>query len=361
MKIGIIGSGQLGWMMMLESYNLPLEFYMLDNEPGPASYMARRFFKPDNYKEFVDSCDYVTYEFEHVDGRTLEYADKTQKLRPGLRSVELKRDRSIEKDFLRSINVPEADYEKADNFNEALKIAREKGDAVIKTCAGGYDGKGQFYVHNSDISRFSELDVPGRFIVEDFINYDVEASIIAVRNDSGKFVFFEPSFNYNRNGILIYNIAPFNDKKSEMQEIAKKIMNELNYIGTMGIEFYIENGKVLVNEIAPRVHNTGHHTLKGSSISQFQEHIRAISNINVIEPELYKPSGIVNIIGRGIDDIYNDLLNVSDDIYWYKKSEVRRKRKMGHVNITGESYKNVNDKVNKILNMLYMGRLDDFI
>ncbi|AAT44060.1 5-(carboxyamino)imidazole ribonucleotide synthase [Picrophilus oshimae] len=361
MKIGIIGSGQLGWMMMLESYNLPVDFYMLDNEPGPASYMARKFFTPDKYKEFVDSCDYITYEFEHVDGRTLEYSEKSNKLRPGLKAIEIKRDRSLEKDFLRSINVPEADYEKADNFNEALKMARDKGNAVIKTCAGGYDGKGQFYVHDSDTSKFEGLDVPGRFIVEDFINYESEASIIAVRSESGEFQFFDPSFNYNKNGILIYNIAPFNDKKSEMQEIAKKIMNNLNYIGVMGIEFYIVNNKVLVNEIAPRVHNTGHHTLKGSSISQFQEHIRAISNMNIIRPELYKPSGIVNILGRGIDDVYNEIMKTADDVYWYRKPEIRRKRKMGHVNITGESYSDVNNRVNDVLNILYRGNLDQFI
>jgi 5-(carboxyamino)imidazole ribonucleotide synthase len=358
MKIGIIGSGQLGYMMINTMRRYDIEFYVVDDNKGPSAYIADKFFDNSQYKEFVDSCDYVTYEFEHVNDDILEYADSQGKLRPSIKAVELKQDRSLEKKYLKDNGFPIADYEYAETYKDAFERAKKFGKAVIKSCMGGYDGKNQYFIDsNTEFEKYP--DIP--YVIERFIDYDYEASIIAARDVNGKFYYFEPSFNYNKNGILIYNISPVNNTL-EMVEIAKRLMKSLDYIGVMGIEYYIKDGKAIINEYAPRVHNTGHHTLTGSSVSQFEEHILAISGMDIIEPELFVPSGIVNIIGTGIEDKIDKILELGKtNIYWYHKNEIRRKRKMGHINVYGKSYKEVQEKINEILELLYHGKIEEYI
>ncbi|WP_337860045.1 5-(carboxyamino)imidazole ribonucleotide synthase [Ferroplasma sp.] len=358
MKIGIIGSGQLGYMMINTMRRYPLEFYVIDDNKGPSAFIADRFFDASDYREFVDSCDYVTYEFEHIDQNILKYADEQNKLRPSIKAVELKQDRSLEKKYLKEHGFPIADYEYSETYKDAFEKAKEFGKAVIKSCKGGYDGKNQYFVDIN--SKYEEHpDVP--YVIEKFIDYDYEASIIAVRDVHGKFYHFEPSFNYNKNGILIYNISPVNNTL-EMIDMAKRLMESLDYTGVMGIEYYVKDGKTIINEYAPRVHNTGHHTLTGSSISQFEEHILAISGMDAVNPELFVPSGIVNIIGTGIEDKISEILELGNtNIYWYHKDEIRRKRKMGHVNVYGKSYNDVQKKINIILDILYCGKIDEYI
>ncbi len=359
MIIGIIGSGQLGYMMIITMKRYPFKFYVIDREKGPAGYIADKFFTTDEYKTFVDSCDYITFEFEHVDEKTLEYASSSGKLRPDIKTVELKRDRSLEKDFLQKNGFPIAQYEYHEDFESAFRAAKRMGRAVIKTCRGGYDGKGQYFINeNTDSLKCQDS---GPFVVEKFINYDYEASIIAVRGSNGNFQFFDPSFNYNKNGILIYNIAPL-DGNNKMPEMAKKLMDKLGYIGVMGIEFYVTGNEILINEYAPRVHNTGHHTLLGSSISQFEEHILAVADLPIQKPVLFRPSGILNIIGTSIDDKIKKILEMGGtNIYWYHKEEIRIKRKMGHINVFGDTFNDVNNKINTLMNLIYGNNLDNFI
>ncbi len=335
-----------------------MEFYVIDDNKGPSSEIADKFYDVSEYKDFVDACDYVTYEFEHISSDILHYADNQGKLRPSLKAVELKKDRSLEKKFLHEHNFPIAYYEYADTYKEAFNKAKSFHKAVIKSCKGGYDGKNQYYI-NEDTKYENHRDMP--YVIEEFIEYDYEASIIAVRDINGKFYNFEPSFNYNKNGILIYNISPIKNTL-EMIDIAKRLMESLDYIGVMGIEYYVKNGNVIINEYAPRVHNTGHHTLTGSSISQFEEHIMAVSGMDAVRPDLFVPSGIVNIIGTGIDKKIHRIMELGNtNIYWYHKNEVRRKRKMGHVNVYGNTYNEVKEKINNILEILYGDKLEDFI
>ena len=358
MKIGIIGSGQLGYMMINTMRRYPIEFYVIDDNKGPSASIADKFFDVSQYKEFVDSCDFVTYEFEHIDRNILEYASQNGKLRPFIKAVELKQDRSLEKKYLSDHGFPIADYEYAETYSDAFEKARKFGKAVIKSCKGGYDGKNQYFI---DINSKFEKNPDMPYVIEKFIDYEYEASIIAVRDENGKFYHFEPSFNYNQNGILIYNISPVGNTL-EMIDIAKRLMESLKYIGVMGIEYYVKDGKVIINEYAPRVHNTGHHTLTGSSVSQFEEHILAVAGMDIIRPDLFVPSGIVNIIGTGIDGNISPILQLGNtNIYWYHKNEVRRKRKMGHVNVYGESYEEVRNKIKDIMEILYGDKIEDFI
>ncbi len=358
MKIGIIGSGQLGYMMINAMRRYPIEFYVIDDNRGPSSEIADKFYDVSDYKEFVDACDYVTYEFEHISSEILDYAEEQGKLRPSKKAVELKKDRSLEKKFLNEHNFPIANYKYAETYKEAFGKAKLFHKAVIKSCMGGYDGKNQYYI-NPDTEYENHPDMP--YVIEEFIDYDYEASIIAVRDQKGKFYNFEPSFNYNQNGILIYNISPVKNTL-EMIDIAKRLMESLEYIGVMGIEYYVKNDNVIINEYAPRVHNTGHHTLTGSSISQFEEHILAVSGMDAVRPDLFVPSGIVNIIGTGVDGKISRILELGKtNLYWYHKNEVRRKRKMGHVNVYGDTYVEVQEKIKEIMGILYGDNLKDFI
>jgi len=358
--LGIIGSGQLGYMMINTMRKYPVKFYVIDENKGPAGYIADKFFYLNEYKNFVDSCNYVTFEFEQVDETVLKYAEEKNKLRPNIKSVDLKKDRLLEKNFLKNNNLPVAEYEISDNYKKAFEIAKSFGKGVIKSRHGGYDGKNQYFIDKNSEYK-NEENIP--YVIEKFINYDYEASIIAVRNKDKKFEFFEPSFNYNKSSILIYNIAPLenNNIKDKMVNIAKKLMDKLNYIGVMGIEFYVINNDVIINEYSPRVHNTGHHTLLGSSISQFEEHVRSIMDLNIVKPVLFKPSGILNIIGTDINNKINEIIDDKTDIYWYNKSEIRRKRKMGHINIYDETYNDVKIKINNLINIVYEYGIDNYL
>ncbi|WP_010916713.1 5-(carboxyamino)imidazole ribonucleotide synthase [Thermoplasma volcanium] len=358
MNVGIIGSGQLGYMMINEGRRLGNKYFVLDsNGVGPASLIADAHFSVDQYKEFVDKCDVVTYEFEHVLEEALLYAEDQHKLKPSIRPVELKKDRSLEKDYLTGIGLKVANYRVAHSFSEAVRYAKDFGKAMIKNSFGGYDGKGQTIYDNGN---YEELKGE-KFVVEEFVDFDYEASIIASRSEDKSFRYHDPSFNYNRNAIFIYNYAPI--MPANMPDIAKKLMDSLDYVGVMGIEFYVKNGEVIINEFAPRVHNSGHHTLLGSSISQFEEHVRAITGIPISQPILYRPSSSINILGTKLStDAWNSILSMSStQIYWYGKEEIRRRRKVGHVNVTAGTVEALIDKIGKIMEIIYPDGIENYI
>lgn len=358
MKLGIIGSGQLGLMMILEGKRLGLKFNVIDaSTNGPASRIADRSFTYDQYREFVDDSDFITYEFEHVDERVLNYADKMGKLRPGLFPVELKRDRSGEKLFLKEKKLPVGPFEVAEDAATALRLGQAYENAVIKSTHGGYDGKGQYYVRDG---RLSQTLPEGKYVVEEFVRFDFEASIIGARDENGRITFYDPSLNVNRHGMLYYNVAPIED--FGMRDIAGRLMRELGYIGVLGVEFFILNGKAYINEFAPRVHNTGHHTLMGTSVSQFEQHVRAVCGFPLAQPLLYRPSGILNIVGiePGENQINNILEMEETQYFWYGKNGVRRRRKVGHVNTAGESFDSVKNKIEELSRIVYGENPDDY-
>lgn len=360
MDIGIMGSGQLGWMMILEGRKLKNRYFVLDKDNGgPAAKIADGFFELSDYREFVDKCEVITYEFENVSTEALEYAESKGKLYPSLKSVSLKKDRTLEKEYLRENGFPIAKYESADSIDELRRLRKGFGKCVIKARGGGYDGKGQYFFDHED--GLPENIPEGRYVIEEFIDYEYEASVIASRSLDGKFTAHRPSYNLNREAILINNAAPVED--SGMTGIVRKLMDALEYVGVMGVEFYIASGRPIINEFAPRVHNTGHHTLHGSSISQFEQHIREISGMPVPKPELFVPSGIQNIIGTDPDESQiRKILEIGGTrYYWYAKDGVRRKRKVGHVNVTADTYESLKEKLGRVSGIIYKGIIDDYI
>lgn len=360
LNLGILGSGQLGWMMIQEARKLPVKFGVMDSgERGPAASISDFYMKQTDYRKFVDSCDFVTYEFENVGIDGLKYADDEQKLRPGLLPVKLKKDRSLEKEYMASNGFPTAPFTVAETTSEARRACRDFGKSVIKYASGGYDGKGQIYVRtDEDIDR---VEIDGKCIVEEMIEFECELSVIASRDSRGKILMHTPSFNYNQSGILIYNYAPF--PNSRAMEITSALLKKMEYIGVMGVEFFLRGNEVLVNEFAPRVHNTGHHTLSGSTISQFEQHVRTVLDMPLTGPRLLKPSAMVNIIGRKLDrDLLETILKTADSkVYWYGKDDARKKRKMGHVNLLADSVDDLKEKVEKTIQMLYPDGVSSYL
>ena len=352
MKIGIMGSGQLGWMMIMEGRKLHHSYYVLDDKPGPAARIADGYMPNQDFRSFVDACDIVTFEFEHVDENSLLYAEKAGKLHPSLDAVALKRERTAEKEFLEMNRLPTGRFTIAENGDEAIRAARDFGTAVIKSSRGGYDGKGQFIVRNGEQVQ-PKLPAGERFVVEEFIKYDYEASIIASREIDGSMHFHTPSLNVNESGILFFNEAPTND--CSMKDMASRLMKTLDYVGVMGIEFFIVSGRAMINEFAPRVHNSGHHTLHGSSISQFEQHIRAITGMPISKPVLYQPSGIVNAVGVELGkEIEKKLLEIPEThVYAYGKSGLRRRRKMGHVNVNAPDVALLRERRKQVIETVY--------
>ncbi len=354
-RVGIVGSGQLGWMLIQEGIKLNIHFSVIDSNPdAPASRIADEFFLPSKYKEFVDSVEVVTPEFEHVDPGVLKYAEEQGKLYPGLRALDLKLERHREKLFLKQIAIRTPKFYVANGPDEAISFSENFDESVIKRSSGGYDGKGQYLTSNTQKPKLPDDDAT--YVVEEYIRYDFEASIIAVRMRNGRILFNEPSYNFNSSGILVYNYAPCPD--FGMREKARAIMEALDYVGVMGIEFFIVSGESIVNEFAPRVHNSGHHTLSGSSISQFEQHLRAVLDIPLPEPQLLVPSGMVNIIGREIDNnLIDSLLSIGQTkVYSYGK-EPRPKRKLGHVNVVAESTDDLLENISRIKDVIYHGEL----
>ena len=352
MDVGILGSGQLGWMMILEGRKLENRYFVLDDAVGPATRVADGHLPVSAYREFVDRCDVVTPEFEHLNPKVLQYAAQKGKLFPPLASVQLKRDRTLEKEFLRDRGLPIARFDLARSKTEALGLAKKLGAAVIKSSHGGYDGKAQFH-YGVDRKRAVDLESAPAYVVEEFVEFDAEASVIASRDRDGHKLFHSPSFNRNEEGILLYNEAPCADYG--MRRIAARLLDALEYVGVMGVEFFIVDGKAIVNEFAPRVHNSGHHTLHGSSVSQFEQHVRVITGLPVPEPRLFRPSGVVNAVGVSIDRKMEEaLLSVPETwTYSYRKSGLKRRRKMGHVNITAPTRSLLKERIRQVTRKLY--------
>lgn len=359
-NVGIIGSGQLGWMMIIEGRKLPNRYYVMDEKAGPAASVADGFFDVGSYRRFVEKCDVITYEFEHISEKALKYAAASGKLVPGVLPISLKRERILEKEFLRDNGFPVGEFRVADNAEEAARLASQFEHSVIKASRGGYDGKGQYFVDRGDLPSL-RIGMSDRFVVEEKINFEAEASIIASRDAEGRVLAHTPSFNLNRKGMLLHNAAPFKDYG--MKGIASRLLKRLDYVGVMGIEFFIHRGKALINEMAPRVHNTGHHTLLGSSISQFEQHVRTITGTPVGKPELFTPSGILNLIGVSLNErLQKDILGHGGTaVYWYGKEGIRRRRKVGHVNVTARSVQSLRRKISGLVATVYGDALDEFL
>ncbi|WP_448587823.1 5-(carboxyamino)imidazole ribonucleotide synthase [Thermocrinis sp.] len=354
MRIGILGGGQLGWMTILEGRKLGFEFLVLDKSTSsPACKISDLCFDYEKVDEFVKLCDVITYEFEHIPDEVLE---KTSYLTlPSVEVLKLKKSKVEEKVFLRKRGYPVPNFTVA--TNEDLERAADMFElpVVVKSESLGYDGKGQYLIKEKGKLKDVKSNHPqGRFLVEEFVDFDFELSIIGVRNAKGEALIYPPTINHHEEGILIYNKST-DLAFPEAKEITKSLIEELNIVGLLCVEFfYTKDGKLLINEIAPRAHNTGHYTLDGSYTSQFENLIRAITGLPLGSTKLKSPSGMINIIGKSYEEMdIRKVLSVDGaKLYWYGK-EKRYRRKMGHVNVVGSSQEDVERKLEYLYDVLF--------
>ncbi|BBD72165.1 5-(carboxyamino)imidazole ribonucleotide synthase [Sulfodiicoccus acidiphilus] len=341
-------------MMVLEGRGLPMKFGVLEGPGSPGCQVSDYCFTLSEAKEAVEWADVVTFEFEHVDDGVLQEAQQLSKLTPNLKAILPKRDRREERKLLSSLGLPVPRWYPAEDGREALRLLKDQFNnvGVVKSAKGGYDGKGQYFVRG-DPSTAPIRESKEPFVVEDLVDFDYEASVVAVRGKDGEFRTYQPSFNVNKAGILIYSFGPTGDEA--MTSYARRLAEALDYVGTMAVEFFVKESSVIVNEYAPRVHNTGHHTLDAARTSQFENHLRAIAGLPLGETQVHSAYGTVNILG--LSDVPKEVLRYGR-LHWYGKMEARKRRKMGHVNVLGEDIREVREKIDRVLSLLYPNGLD---
>ncbi len=350
MRVGILGGGQLGFMTILRGIYMGIEFNVLDKSFNvSASKTGAKLFTFESYREFYNESDVITFEFEHIPIQIVEYMK--DKLRPSFDIFYLKQSRIKEKTFLKDNGFPISKFYIAKDGNSAIEIVKKYNfiPCVIKTSRLGYDGKGQFYIKNfEDLKELEGLNE--ELIIEEFINFEKEVSTIVARNEIDIRV-FPISENYHREGILVYNITParVSEKtKNRVKAIAIELAKKLNLIGIIAIEFFVYNDDVLINEIAPRPHNTGHWTLDGCITSQFEQFLRAILNLPLGNTNLIKPTIMVNLIDIHKPNL-KELFKIPNSyFYWYFKEKKPRK-KMGHINILIDDISNVEEILSQFL------------
>ena len=355
MRVGLLGGGQLGWMTILEGRKMGFEFLVLDPDPGaPASKIADAWFPPDKVEDFIRHSDVITYEFEHIEEDVLQKVyDLTT---PSLNILELKRSRIREKEFYRKRGYPTPEFTVA-SWKDLRQKVREFGlPCIVKAERLGYDGKGQYRLYYpEDVEKaLSNHAQDEKFLVERLIDFNFEFSIIGVRDRRGNKKLYPITLNHHENGILLYNFTRSYQLK-DAEHIVLSLMEELDLVGLLAVEFfYTWDGRVLINEFAPRPHNTGHYSLDGCYTSQFENLLRAICGLPLGSTKLKTPSGMVNLLGLSLEDIdIASILSVEGaKLYWYRK-EKKPRRKMGHINVVASTEQEVEEKIEKIINLIY--------
>ena len=348
--IGILGAGQLGRMLALAGYPLGMRFRFLDPaSDSPAGLLAEHlafdYSDTSALEWFASGLDVITYEFENVPVETARYLEKFIPVYPGPIALEKAQDRFIEKSFFCGLEIPTPVF--TTDFENSHGIGFP---AILKTRRLGYDGKGQVVI-GSDTELKMELKSGNNdeLILEEFIPFDRELSLIGVRNKAGETRFYPLVENHHYEGILRVSlvsgdISPTLQKQAE--EYVRKVMSALEYVGVLTIEFFEKDGRLLANEMAPRVHNSGHWTIEGAVTSQFENHVRAVTDSPLGSTNLLGACAMVNLLGNPPD--VESLLKIDGaHLHVYDKAP-RPKRKIGHVTLVEEDLKTLMRKLDSV-------------
>ncbi len=351
--VGVLGGGQLGRMLSLAAASLGLRTHILcPDEDCPASQQSTRFTKADYddeaaLKNFAGAVDVVTYEFENVPVRAvavLKAAGAT--VRPGAMALEKAQDRLVEKEFVRSLGVATAEFHGVDNVADLEQGLRNVGrPAILKTRRLGYDGKGQTRLTDKDIDLHASFEKAVAFaweevgaapsILEAFVPFEREISIIGARAANGDIRLYEPIENVHAHGILKTSTAPAQvtpETRAAAEQASVAILEALEYVGVVGVEFFVlPDGGIVVNEFAPRVHNSGHLTADACAVSQFEQHIRAVAGWPLGDPLRHSDAVMENLIGDEAGKWGEIIREPNACLHLYGKGEARPGRKMGHV------------------------------
>ena len=348
--IGIIGGGQLGRMMSLSAKAMGYFVAVLDPTPNcPCGQVSdieitAAFNDMEGIKKLAEVSDVITYEFENIDYDALAYLEKNAYLPQGSSVLKTTQHRYREKSAIRDMGIPVADFFLIDS-EEALE-KHIVYPSVLKTTMGGYDGKGQLVLKSeADLPRAKELVQKSECILEKFMHFSKEVSVLIARSTAGEMSVFPVAENIHVNNILHKSIVPARiSKKVEEEAIgsAKKIAQNLDAIGLLAIEMFVVDDRIYINELAPRPHNSGHYTIDACITSQFEQHVRAVCGLPLGDPSLHTPVVMVNILGDHMDagnmpnlHSYLPLLG-NGKIHLYGKEKAVIARKMGHVNVLGD-------------------------
>jgi 5-(carboxyamino)imidazole ribonucleotide synthase len=341
--IGILGGGQLGRMLALAAARLGLKTHIFAASDGECAgqvadaYTAGRFDDEVALVTFASTCDAATFEFENVPADAVEVLSRRLPIHPSAKALRIAQDRFEEKTFAVNLTLQTAPFEAIDGAADIdAAFARIGGGrAILKTRRFGYDGKGQAKVSSAaDAKRAFETFKQAPAILEGFVPFAFECSVIAARGADGQFEAYDPPENAHENHILRRSTVPglLTERQChEAKDIAQRIADALDYVGVLAVELFVtKEGQLLVNEIAPRVHNSGHWTLDACAVSQFEQHIRAIAGWPLGNPARHSDATMTNLIGEEAND-WKKLAAHGGALHLYGKGEARPGRKMGHI------------------------------
>ena len=338
--LGIIGGGQLGSMLAVAANKLEIKTVVFcDDINAPAQNFSNEFIYGqynDQVKidEFVSKVDVITYEFENIPYETLNKINKIKTVQPKPSINRIIQHRLAEKDFINRLNIRTTKYASVEKKSEMYPL-NDLLPGLLKTVTLGYDGKGQYPVESIEDLDSLDIDYSKGFVLEKLVKLKKEISIIITRFDYQKYEIYEPIENVHEDQILKYSKIPaeINDKVLEQSKVwAKQISEELKYVGTLCVEFFVDkNDNLYVNEIAPRVHNSGHLTINAYNVSQFENHVRAVCQLEQVALKKITNAKMVNIIGDQIKIYRNKKFETNEFFFDYLKKEIKQKRKMGHL------------------------------
>lgn len=338
--VGILGGGQLGMMLAQAVLPLGIRCVFLEDSPNCPARLLGKVYSSEQFDDFAKSCDIFTLEFENTPLKPAQFLESTKTLYPSSFALSVAQDRLNEKNLFNELDIATvpfmAVHSKADIETAAAKLGLP---LVLKTTRGGYDGKGQFVLKSAEQidsawAELGEATQTAPLIAEGFINFEREVSIIAVRGQNGDIRYYPLVQNEHSNGILAKSTAPAPnvDKLTEQaQSNIKKLLEHLGYVGVLTLELFVTDKGLLANEIAPRVHNSGHWSIEGAVTSQFENHMRAVAGLPLGDTSIVKPSVMLNVIGQypKLDDV---LAIEGVHVHNYDKEE-REGRKVGHITV----------------------------
>tara|TARA_A100001011_G_scaffold336279_1_gene365719 strand:+ start:154 stop:1197 length:1044 start_codon:yes stop_codon:yes gene_type:complete len=337
--LGIIGGGQLGSLLADAAKKLEINTKILSDDPvAPGKHFATEFIfgqydNEDTINTFLENVDVVTYEFENIPYSILKKINEKITVLPNPEINKLVQNRLTEKNFLNKNNISTTAYVPIES-NSKIEEHTHLLPGLLKTTTLGYDGKGQYEINTiNDIDN--EIDFSKEYILEKLINLKKEISVIITRYGVDSYEIYEPIENVHENQILKYSKIPSDISEEILNKSynwAKEIVENLDYIGTLCVELFIDqNDNLYANEIAPRVHNSGHLTINSHNISQFENHVRAVCGLEKIKTQKIYNAKMINLIGDDITPYRNKDFNDNEFFYDYLKKEIKNKRKMGHL------------------------------
>lgn len=369
--VGIIGGGQLGRMMTEASKSLDLKIIVLEPTENPpavqvgAEQIIGGLSDASKIRELAEKVDFVTWEIEHINTEVLEELEKEGiKINPSPKTLAKIRDKFLQKEFLNEHGIPTAPYRMVKDETEGLEILEELGlPVLLKTRFGGYDGRGNFVVRSKEDFEEGFRKLGGENLyVEGFVEFEKELAVIAARDKDGNIKTYPVVETIHENNILQLTLAPApisSEQSKKAEEFAKNVLTHLEGAGVFGIEMFLtKSGEILVNEIAPRVHNSGHYTIEACETSQFENQLRAVSEMELGDTSMKVGAAVmVNILGDREGDANPEGVEEAEGlggvtVHIYGKAQVKPERKMGHLTVVGENLEEVLEKANKVRSLI---------